>query len=106
MQPGEYLGRGQAFLEIIFPEKVNIDAFIPPKYQDYAVSVQTVMVKFPNGETAKAKIISVPGAMQKLSSAESNPMEPVRSAILAQMEFVETVKSQLMNGMPVDIYFY
>lgn len=106
MQPGEYLGRGQALLEIIFPEKVYIDAFIPPKYQDYAVVGQTVMVKFPNGETAKAKIISVPGVMQKLSSVESNPLEPVRSAILAQMEFVETVTSRLMNGMPVDIYFY
>lgn len=106
MQPGEYLGRGQALLEIIFPEQVYIDAFIPPKYQDYAVAGQTVTVKFPNGETAKARIISVPGVMQKLSPTDSNPLEPVRSAILAQMEFVETVTNRLMNGMPVDIYFY
>lgn len=106
MQPGEYLGRGQALLEIIFPEQVRIDAFIPPKYQDYAVIGQIVTVKFPNGETVKARIVSVPGVVQKLSSAESNPLEPVRSAILAKMEFVETVTNRLMNGMPVDIYFY
>lgn len=105
VQPGEYLGRGQALLEIIFPEKVYIDAFIPPKYQDYAVVGETVVVKFPNGETAKARIISVPGVMQKSTAAEINPLETVRSAILAQMELIGTVKNKLINGMPVDIYF-
>lgn len=105
-QPGEFLSRGQALLEIIFPEKVYIDAFIPPKYQDYAVVGQVVMVKFPNGEKAKARIISVPGVMQKSASAEINPLETVRFAILAQMEFIENVKNRFINGMPVTIYFH
>lgn len=103
-QPGEFLGRGQALLEIIYPEKVHIDAFIPPKYQDYAVVGQTVLVKFPNGEKAKAKIVSVPGVMQKSFSAEISPLETVQFAILAQMEFIGDVKNRLINGMPVTIY--
>lgn len=105
-QPGEFLGRGQALLEIIFPEKVHIDAFIPPKYQDYAVVGQMVTVKFPNGEKAEAKIISVPGVMQKSTTAEINPLETVRFAILAQLEFVGNVKNRLINGMPVTIYLH
>jgi multidrug resistance efflux pump len=103
-QPGEFLGRGQPLLEIIYPEKVHIDAYIPPKYQDYAMVGQTVQVKFPNGEKAKAKIVSVPGVMQKSFSAEISPLETVQFAILAQMEFVGNVKNRLINGMPVTIY--
>ncbi|QOJ22495.1 MAG: HlyD family efflux transporter periplasmic adaptor subunit [Gammaproteobacteria bacterium] len=105
-QPGEFLGRGQPLLEIIFPDKAHIDAYIPPKYQDYAVVGQTVTVKFPNGEKAKAKIISVPGVMQKSAPVEINPLEAVQFAILAQMEFVESVKNRLINGMPVTIYLH
>jgi multidrug resistance efflux pump len=105
VQPGEYLGRGQALLEIIFPENVYIDAFIPPKYQNYAVEGQIVIVKFPNGEKTKAKIISVPGVTQKTLTEEINPLEPVRTAILAQLEFIERVNNRLINGMPVTIYF-
>lgn len=106
VQPGEYLGRGQALLEIIFPEKVYVDAFIPPKYQDYAVEGQIVIVKFPNKEKTKAKIISVPGVTQKTVTEEVNPLEPVRTAILAHLEFIETPNNRLINGMPVTIYFY
>lgn len=106
VQPGEYLGRGQAVLEIIFPEKVYVDAFIPPKYQDYAVEGQIVVVKFPNGEKTKAKIISVPGVTQKTLTEAVNPLEPVRTAILAHLEFIEIPNNRLINGMPVTIYFY
>lgn len=105
VQPGEYLSRGQALLEIIFPEKVHVDAFIPPKYQNYAIEGQIVTVKFPNGEKTKAKIISVPGVTQKTLTEEVNPLEPVRTAILAQLEFIEQVNNRLINGMPVTIYF-
>ena len=105
-QPGEFLGRGQALLEIIYPEKVYIDAFIPPKYQDHAVVGQTVLVKFPNGEKVKAKIVSVPGVMQKSVPAEIHPLETVQFAILAQMEFLGNVKNRLINGMPVTIYLH
>ncbi|OQW42918.1 MAG: secretion protein HlyD [Proteobacteria bacterium SG_bin4] len=105
VQPGEYLSRGQALLEMIFPGQVMVDAFIPPKYQDYAEVGQMVRVKFPNGDTAKARIIAVPGVMQRTSAAEINPLEVVRSAILAQMEFVDTVDTRLINGMPVTLYF-
>ncbi|MBX3616077.1 HlyD family secretion protein [Nitrosomonas sp.] len=104
-QPGEYLSRGQALLEMIFPDQVMIDAFIPPKYQNYAEEGQMVRVKFPNGDTAKARIVAVPGVMQKTSAAEINPLEVVRSAILAQMEFVDAVETRLINGMPVTLYF-
>ncbi|MBV6446966.1 HlyD family efflux transporter periplasmic adaptor subunit [Nitrosomonas sp.] len=103
-QPGEFLGRGQPLLEIIYPEKVHIDAYIPPKYQDYAVVGKIVLVKFPNGEKAKAKIVSVPGVMQKSVTAEINLLETVQFAILVQMEFVENVKNRLINGMPVTIH--
>lgn len=103
-QPGEFLSRGQALLEIIYPDKVHIDAFIPPKYQDHAVVGQTVLIKFPNGEKAKARIVSVPGVMQKSVAAEIHPLETVQFAILAQLEFVENVKNRLINGMPVTIY--
>ncbi|MDE2389556.1 MAG: HlyD family efflux transporter periplasmic adaptor subunit [Betaproteobacteria bacterium] len=102
--PGEFLGRGQALLEIIYPGKVYIDAFIPPKYQDYAVVGKTVLVKFPNGEKAEAKIVSVPGVMQKSVTAEINPLETVQFAILAQLEFAGNVKNRLINGMPVTVY--
>mgnify|MGYP001574382475 FL=1 len=105
VQPGEYLGKGQPLMEIIFPNTVYIDAFIPPKYQGYAVVGQIAQVKFPNGEIAKAKIIAVPGIVQKSTSDENGPLEIVRSAILAQMEFIESVNNRLMNGMPVEIYF-
>jgi len=103
-QPGEYLSKGQSLLEIIFPNTVFIDAFIPPKYQNYAVVGQVALIKFPNGEKARAKITSVPGVIQK-SSLETSPLEVSRSAILAQMEFIDKVDNRLMNGMPVDIYF-
>ena len=63
-----------------------------------------VLVKFPNGEKAKAKIVSVPGVMQKSVTAEINLLETVQFAILVQMEFVENVKNRLINGMPVTIH--
>jgi len=105
-QSGEYLSRGQSLLEIIFPEKAHISAFIPPKYQDYAVMDQTVSVTLPNGETAKARIISIPGVTQKSLAEGMNPLESPRSAILAHMQFVDPVKTRLINGMPVDIRFH
>jgi hypothetical protein len=43
--------------------------------------------------------------MRKSSAEEANPLEVVRSAILAQMEFIGTVENRIINGMPVTIYF-
>lgn len=105
IQPGEFLSRGQALLELILLNEAHIDAFIPPKYQDYAVVGQLVQVEFPNGEKANGKIFSVPGVMQKSPSEETTPLEIVRSAILAKIALTSSVKSRLMNGMPVEISF-
>ncbi|WP_394808228.1 HlyD family secretion protein [Nitrosomonas sp.] len=105
VQPGEYLGKGQPFLDIIFPEKAHISAFIPPKYQDYVVVDQIVTVTLPNGETAKARISSIPGVTQKSPVDGINLLEYPRSAILVHMEFINPVKTQLINGTPVDIRF-
>ena len=44
--------------------------------------------------------------MQKSTTAEINPLETVRFAILAQLEFVGNVKNRLINGMPVTIYLH
>ncbi len=104
-QPGEYLDRGQPLLEIIFPEKAHINAFIPPKYQDYAVINQTATIKFPNGETATARITAVPGVTRKSSAEDLGPLEAPSSTILAKMELTDTVKTQLIHGMPVSIQF-
>lgn len=106
VQPGEYLGRSQSLLEIIFPDKAYISAFIPPKYQDYAVVDQIVTVTLPNGETAKARITAIPGVTQKSPADGINPLESPRSTILAHMAFVDPVETQLINGMPVDIRFH
>lgn len=106
IQPGEYLDQGQRLLEIIFPEQAYINAFIPPKYQDYAVVGQIVTVKFPNGETFKARISSVPGVTQKSTGDDLGPLETAPSAILAKLTFIDTVQTRLINGMPVDIRFH
>lgn len=103
--PGEYLGRGQPLLDIIFPEKAYISAFIPPKHQDYAVIDRIVTVTFPNGDTAKARITAIPGVTQKSLGDSISLLETPRSTILAHMEFVDPVEIQLINGMPVDIRF-
>ncbi|WP_244072813.1 HlyD family secretion protein [Nitrosomonas sp. PY1] len=105
VQPEEYLGKGQPLMEIIIPDTIYIDAFIPPKHQNYAVIGQVAQVKFPNGEIAKAKVVAVPGIVQKSTSDESGPLETVRSAVLARMEFIDQVNNRLMNGMPVEVYF-
>ena len=105
VQPREYLGRGQPLLDIIFPEKAHISAFIPPKYQDYVVIGQIVTVTFPNGEAAKARITSIPGVTQKTPVDGINLLEYPRTAIVAHMEFINPVETQLINGMPVDIRF-
>tara|TARA_R110002073_G_scaffold280522_1_gene444685 strand:+ start:909 stop:1967 length:1059 start_codon:yes stop_codon:yes gene_type:complete len=105
-QPGEYLDQGQRLLEIIFPEQAYINAFIPPKYLDYAVVNQIVTVTFPNGETAEARITSVPGVTQKSTADDIGPLEAPRSAILAQIELIDTVRTRLISGMPVDIRFH
>lgn len=105
VQPGEYLGKGQPLLDIIFPKKAHISAFIPPKYQDYVVIDQIVTVIFPNGETTKARIASIPGVTQKSPADGINLLEYPRSAILAHLEFINPVETQLINGAPVDIRF-
>jgi multidrug resistance efflux pump len=105
VQPGEYLGRSQPLLDIIFPEQAHISAFIPPKYLDYVVIDQIVTVILPNGENAKARISSIPGVTQKSPADGINLLEYPRSAILAHMEFINPVETQLINGMPVDIRF-
>lgn len=105
VQSGEYLGQGQPLLEIIFPDKAHITAFIPPKYHDYAVIDQIVSILFPNGETAQARIVSIPGITQKSLIEGANLFESPRSAILAHLEFVHPVKTPLINGMPVDVRF-
>ncbi len=104
-QTGEYLDRGQSLLDIMFNEKTYINAFIPPKLQKYAVINQVVTVKFPNGETAKARIISVPGITQKSSAEDVGPLEVPHSTILAQIELIDTVETRLIHGMPVSIRF-
>lgn len=105
VQPGEYLGRGQPLLDIIFPEQAHISAFIPPKYQNYIVIDQIVTVILPNGEAAKARITSIPGVTQKTPADGINLLEYPRSAIVAHLEFINPVGTQLINGMPVDIRF-
>lgn len=104
-QTGEYLGRGQPLLDIMFNENTYISAFIPPKHQKFAVVNQMVKVKFPSGETVKARIVSVPGVTQKSSTEDLGPLEAPHSAILAQIELIGAVKTRLIHGMPVSIRF-
>ncbi len=106
IQSGEYLDQGQRLLDIMFPEEAYINAFIPPKYHDYAVVNQIVTVKFPNGETAEARIASVPGVTQKATGEDLGPLETAQSAILARIELIDTAQTRLINGMPVDIRFH
>lgn len=105
VQSGEYLGQGQPLLDIIFPEQAYITAFIPPKHHDRAVVDQIVSIAFPNGETAQGRIISVPGITQKSMIEGANLLESPRSAILAHVALTGPIKTQLINGMPVDIRF-
>ena len=104
-QTGEYLDRGQPLLDIMFKENTYINAFILPKHQKYAVINQMVTVKFPNGETAKARIIAVPGVTQKSSLEDLGPLEAPHSTILASIELIDTVETRLIHGMPVSIRF-
>lgn len=105
-QPGEYLAQGQPLLDIAFPEQAYISAFIPPKYIDKAVLGQQATIIFPNGEKYGARINFVPGVTHKASAEDLAPLEVPRSAILARMQFIDTVdSSRLMNGMPVKIRF-
>jgi len=105
VQSGEYLGQGQPLLDIIFPEQAYITAFIPPKYHDRAVVDQVVSIAFPNGETTQGRIVSVPGITQKSMIEGANLLESPRSAILAHVALTSPIKTQLINGMPVDIRF-
>jgi len=106
VQPGEFLGKGQRILEMTMPEKVYIRAFIPPKYQDYAIVDAVVTVTLPNGESAKAKITSVPGITHKSLSEDISLLETPQSTILAHLKFIEPIKTQLVRGVPVDIRFH
>jgi multidrug resistance efflux pump len=103
VQPGEYLDRGRALLEIVDPGKAHVTAHIPPKYLDYAVIGQTATVAFPNGESAEARIVSVPGVIQRTPPDDLAPLEKPLPAILAQMEFVSEVKSRLVHGAPSSV---
>lgn len=105
VQSGEYLAQGQPLLNIIFPEQAYITAFIPPKHHDRAIVDQIVSITFPNGETAQGRIVSVPGITQKSMSEGANLLESPRSAILAHVALTTPTKTQLINGMPVDIRF-
>lgn len=106
VQPDEYLERGRALLEIVDSGKARVTAYIPPKYLDYAVIGQTATVRFPNGESAEARIISVPGVIQRSPPGDLAPLEKPLPAILAQMEFVREVKSRLVHGAPVRLRFH
>lgn len=106
VQPGEYLERGRTLLEIVDFSKAHVTAYIPPKYLDYAVVGQTATVAFPNGESAEARIVSVPGIIQRSPPGDLAPLETPLPAILAQMEFVSEVKSRLVHGIPVRLRFH
>ena len=105
-QPGEFLGKGQPLLELITPDKTLIHAFIPPKHQDYARVGENVTVTLPNGKSAKAKITSVPGVTRRSLAEDISVLEMPRSTILAYLQFIEPVETQLINGIPVKIKFH
>jgi multidrug resistance efflux pump len=106
VQRGEYLDRGRALLEIVDPGKAYVNAYIPPKYLDYAEVGHTATVAFPNGESAEARIVSVPGVTQKPPPDDLSPLETAPPAILARMEFVGDVAPRLVHGTPVKLRFH
>ncbi len=106
IQPGEFLGKGQPVLNVMMTGDVFISAFIPPKYQNYVVVGEIVTVILPNGEKAKAKIVSVPGVTYKSKREKDSLLDTPYSTILAHLKFVEPVNTQLADGLPVDIRFH
>jgi multidrug resistance efflux pump len=106
VQRGEYLDRGRALLEIVDPGKVYVTAYIPPKHLAYAEVGQSATVVFPNGESAEARIVSVPGVTQTPPPDDLSPLETAPPAILARMEFVGDVTVRLVHGAPVKLRFH
>lgn len=105
-QSGEYLAQGQPLLDIGFPDQAYISASIPPQYLEKAVLGQQATIIFPDGEKLRARISFAPGVTHKASAEDLAPLEAPRSAILAHMQFIDSVnESRLIHGLPVKIRF-
>lgn len=102
---GEYVSRGDLVVTIMKNGKALINTYLGPEYIEYAEVGRMANVRFANGEKVLARVVTVPSLTKPI------PLDAITSfgtrdrAIFLQLEFMEVVKQQLMNGAPVKVVF-
>jgi multidrug resistance efflux pump len=87
--------------------ELRIDAYVPPKYVQYARNGLHATVVFPDGTRRPAQVTDVPEVAQEIPSAHPEMFGNRDVGVLVRMKFLDSSfgKTALTNGLPVKVRF-
>ena len=94
---------------MIAPEgsELHLDAYVPPKYSQYARTGLHATVIFPDGRHRPAVVTDVPEITQEIPTAHPEMFGSREVGVLVRMKFVDAGVGQaaLTDGLPVTVRF-
>lgn len=103
---GQVVAIGAPLLSYTDGKLVSINAYLSPKYSEYAKVGQVANVKLPNGYEFKAVVRETPKLTTKVPSNFTSPLGARPSGILVKLEpLVEFGDDYRVQGLPVNISF-
>ncbi|TXH04602.1 MAG: HlyD family efflux transporter periplasmic adaptor subunit [Nevskiaceae bacterium] len=96
-------------IAMIAPEgsDLHLDAYVPPKYSQYARDGLRATVVFPDGRQRLAQITDVPEITQEIPIAHPEIFGAREVGVLVRMKFLDdgTGQAALIDGLPVTVRF-
>jgi multidrug resistance efflux pump len=94
---------------MIAPEgsELNLDAYVPPKFSQYARTGLHATVIFPDGRRRQAMVTDTPEITQEIPSAHPEMFGSREVGVLVRMKFLDSPLGQtaLTDGLPVTVRF-
>ncbi len=87
--------------------ELHLDAYVPPKYSQYARAGLHATVIFPDGRRRPAMVTDVPEITQEIPSAHPEMFGEHEVGVLVRMKFLDSGPGQaaLTDGLPVTVRF-
>ena len=87
--------------------ELHLDAYVPPKYSQYARTGLHASVIFPDGRRRSAVVTDVPEITMEIPSAHPEMFGSREVGVLVRMKFLDagTTQAALTDGLPVTVRF-
>jgi len=103
---GQIMQKGDPVAGVARQDKINVAAFISPKYADRIRMGETAKIKFPSGRTVRGIVQHRPSITGRLPSYFISSMVGRQRMIVVYLNPLEKIsESDRVDGLPVEVYF-